>query len=197
MATDLKERIKAISQMPPEEIKNSLPGILEEIEKHGIDKMVAEVPDVYLILISSLIKIDPAKFFKEAPDTANKFLSLFWIGLCDLGAKSEEVRNTCKNISEGVKITQLSINFEATDSPLQAHFIVDDKAKFTHSLGLLHFKDQDFKIYGPTESLLNLFIGKAILGAWADLDYEGHIGPFGLKMSPILASLFKIAAAKN
>lgn len=58
-------------------------------------------------------------------------------------------------------------------------------------------RPQDFKIYGPTEQLLKLFVGEATLGAWSELDYEGHIGPFGLKMSPVLRALFAISGSKN
>lgn len=197
MAENLKEKIKKMAKMPSKEIKSVLPGVLGEVEKFGIEKMLGEMPDLYVRLIAALTKIDAAKFGTEAPDSLNKFLSLFWDGLIAVGSKNKEVIDACGKIPEGVKITQLSINFEATDSPLQAHFIVNDKASFSYGLGLLHFKDQDFKIYGPTESLMKLFLGEATLGAWSELDYEGHIGPFGLKMSPILRALFAISGSKN
>jgi hypothetical protein len=197
MAENLKKKIENTAKMPSKEIKSVLPAILGEIEKHGVVKLLGEMPDLYRRLITALIEIDAAKFGREAPDSLNKFLTLFWDGLIAVGSKNKEVKETCAKISEGVKITQLSINFEATDSPLQAHFIVNDKAQFQHGLGLLHFKDQDFKMYGPTESLMKLFIGEATLGAWSELDYEGHIGPFGLKMSPVLKALFTISGSKN
>lgn len=197
MAENLKEKIKKMAKMPSDEIKSALPGVLGQIEKFGIEKMLDEMPDLYRRLITALTKIDAAKFGTEAPDSLNRFLSLFWDGLIAVGSKNKEVIDACGKIPEGVKITQLSINFEATDSPLQAHFIVNDKASFSYGLGLLHFKDQDFKIYGPTESLMKLFLGEATLGAWSELDYEGHIGPFGLKMSPILRALFAISGSKK
>jgi len=197
MAKDLKETIKEMVQLPSEEIGTTLPSVLKEVEKYGVTKLFGEMPDLYAKLIAALTKMDVAVYCKESPDTANRFLSLFWEGLLTVGSEHKEVKEACAKISEGVKITQLSMNFEATDSSLQSHFIVDDKAKFNYGISLLHFKDQDFKIYGPTADLLRLFIGEATLGAWSELDYEGHIGPFGLKMSPVLRALFAISGAKN
>jgi hypothetical protein len=85
----------------------------------------------------------------------------------------------------------LHVNIEASDSPFQCHFIVD-KGKITGGHGLLHFKDEDFRFMGPTETLMGLFLGDLPLGfSNLQLQTAGHSGWMS-RVGPILREIVKL-----
>lgn len=190
MRVDLKKKVEEMQKLHYGKLKGELPSILTEMQQLGIEAALKAVPDIFPRIINKVIEYGAARFVAEEPKIMETLLGLLWEAVDKVAMKTEGTIKACNRISEGVKITDLSVNFEAIDSPLKSFIKVNDKAKFIYGLGVLHFKDQDYKVYGPTEALLKFFIGEATFGAWSELDYEGHIGPFGLKVSPILKNMF-------
>jgi len=190
MPVDLKKQVEEMQKLHYGKLKGELPAILATMQQQGIEAALKAVPDIFPKIINKILEYGAARFVAEEQGLMNSVLSLIWEAVDKISMKKEGTIKACNKISEGVKIRDISVNFEAIDSPLKSFVRVNDKAEFTYGLGVLHFKDQDYKVYGPTDALLKFFIGEATLGAWSELDYEGLIGPFGAKASPILKNMF-------
>jgi hypothetical protein len=66
------------------------------------------------------------------------------------------------------------------------------KGKITGGSGLLHFKDEDFRFMGPTETLMGLFIGDLPLGfSNLQLQTAGHSGWMS-RIGPIMREIAKL-----
>lgn len=193
------KKIEEILQMPAEEVKDALPLILDETRKYGIEKTLEEIPDLLAKIIRKLIEVDAAKFVSEAPEVSDKFINLLWEGIGKFTGKSRELRSELESerlMSVLKRTKQINVNIEADDSPLRGHFTIS-QGKISGGSGLLHFKDQDFRIFGPTEILMKLLLDELALGfSNPKLMTDGHPGlaPF---VSPIIQGISKLIRGKQ
>jgi len=89
----------------------------------------------------------------------------------------------------------MKVNLEASVSPLKAHFTIS-QGRLSGSSGLLPFKEQDFRFFGPTEVLIGLLNGELTLG-FSDLKLqtEGHPGFLPL-LTPVMQGIAKLIKGK-
>ncbi len=155
----------------PAETKNKLPGALEKIGKYGIAKALDENPDFLFRIFSQLRRADAGRVFRDVPGVADRFCDLLWQGIATRVAQSAAAKALFARAERPV-----SVNIEASDSPFRCHFQVQN-GNVSGGSGLLHFKDEDFRFMGPTETLMGLFLGDLALGfSNLQLQTAGHSG---------------------
>jgi len=190
----IDKKIDAMLQMSAAELKRALPLTLDEIGRYGIEKALGEAPDLLTRIIKKLIEVDAAKFVSEVPEVSDKFMDLFWEGIGALTPKSKELMAELKSerlMSVLTRTNQINVNIEADDSPLSGHFTIS-QGKISGGSGLLHFKDKDFRIFGPTEVLLTLLLDELALGfSNPKLMTDGHPAFSGL-VRPVTQGIAKI-----
>jgi hypothetical protein len=162
----LKETIENLLRAPAE-IKNKLLRDLGAIEKYGVGKALDENPDFLGRLLAQLRRADAERVFNNISGAADHFVNVLW---------------------EGVSSRDIHVNIEASDSPFRCHFTIE-KGKIRGSSGLLHFKDEDFRFMGSTETLLGLFLGDLHLGfSNLNLQTAGHSG-WSSRVNPIMRAI--------
>lgn len=176
----LVSKVEAMLQMSSEEAKKLLPLLLEEIFGYGMERMPEQAPVLSSMLIETLIQIDAADFMTEVPEASAKFMNILWSALGILAGKSGKM----KVILE--KMGDVKVNLEASDSPMSGYFVIS-QGRIAGGTGLLPYKDQDFRFFGPTRVLLQLLNGDLALGFNNPrLQTEGHPG-----FLPILAPVME------
>lgn len=185
MSNEIKKTIEELLRAPAE-VKNKLPRALEEIGKYGIANALNEDPDFLCRLLTQLRKADAARVFAHVSEAADKVSDLLWMGISSRAGHAKDLQAAMEKAGR-----DLHVNIEASDSPFQCHFIVD-KGKITGGHGLLHFKDEDFRFMGPTETLMGLFLGDLPLGfSNLQLQTAGHSGWMS-RVGPILREIVKL-----
>ena len=178
----LKETIENLLRAPAE-IKNKLLRDLGAIEKYGVGKALDENPDFLGRLLTQLRRADAARVFNDIAGAADQFVSVLWKGVSSRAEKTPVLRSLLEKAERDIHV-----NIEASDSPFRCHFIVE-KGKIQGYPGLLHFKDEDFRFMGPTETLVGLFLGDLHLGfSNLNLQTAGHSG-WSSRVNPIMRAI--------
>ncbi len=181
----LKETIENLLRAPAE-LKNKLSRDLEEIGKYGIGKALDENPDFLGRLLTQLRKADAARVFNDVSGAADQFPALLWDGIRSRAEQAPGLKSMLEKAERDIHV-----NIEASDSPFRCHFIVE-RGKIRGGPGLLHFKDEDFRFMGPTETLMGLFLGDLHLGfSNLALQTAGHSGWMS-RVGPIMREVNKI-----
>ena len=181
----LKETMENLLRAPAE-IKNKLLRDLGDIEKYGVGKALDENPDFLGRLLTRLRRADAARVFNDISGAANQFVNVLWEGVSSRVEKAPALKSLLEKAERDIHV-----NIEASDSPFQCHFIVEGGKIRGHS-GLLHFKDEDFRFMGPTETLLGIFIGDLPLGFNnLQLQTAGHSGWMS-RVGPIMREVAKL-----
>jgi hypothetical protein len=168
------------------ELKNKLPRALEEVGKYGIEKTLDESPDFLCRLLTQLRKADAARVFSGGSGVMDNLSNLLWSGISSRVGRSPSMKSLLEKAERDIHV-----NIEASDSPFQCHFIVE-KGTITGGSGLLHFRDEDFRFMGPTETLMGLFIGDLPLGfSNLQLQTAGHSGWMS-RVGPIMREIAKL-----
>ncbi len=184
--------IKSIKQMfddsmnkSEDELKKELPGLLDSLDDVNVEDLVNEFPDFVPKLMGKLNEIDIKGFIDDAPDTSVKFMGLLWKSVPVMVEKDAEAKSRLEQAGEA------KISFEATDSSMTSHLMIDG-GKLTGGADAL--SNYDLKMFGPTESIVGLLTGKInpIQGFMAGkYKMEGNVS-LGMKLSPLLTSITKL-----
>jgi hypothetical protein len=186
MTSDATKKIIEELLRAPAEVKNKLPKALEEIGKYGIGKALDENPDFLARLLTQIRKADAARVFNDVAGAADKFPALLWEGIRSRAEQFPKLKTLIEKAERDIHV-----NIEASDSPFRCHFIVE-KGKIRGGPGLLHFKDEDFRFMGPTETLMGLFLGDLQLGfSNLELQTAGHSG-WTSRVNPIMREVSKL-----
>ena len=186
--------IKSIKQMvddsltkPEDELKNDLPGLIDNFDKVNIEEVVNEFPDLVPKLMGKLNEININSFINDAPETSVKFMNLLWKSVPIMAEKDSEASSRLEQAGEA------TINFKATDSSMTSHLNIAG-GKLSGGAELLN--NCDLSIFGPTESIVGLLTGKVnpIQGFMAGkYKMDGNVA-LGMKLSPLLTSITKMFA---
>ena len=181
----MKKFIENFSTLSAEDLKNILPGALNEIQEYGIGKVLQGYPDFLGRLLAAIRKSDAATLFNRFPQSAERLMNLLWEGIAFRVERLEEMKSLLEKADR-----PMQVNIEASDSPFRGHFIVRG-GKITGRAGLLHFKDEDFRFMGPTEVLMDLLTGDLPMGfSNLKLQTAGHSG-WVSRIAPIIRELAK------
>jgi len=184
-STMLNDTIENLLRAPAE-LKNKLPRDLKVIERAGIEKTLSLCPDFFHRLLGQLRKADAARVFNDVPGVADELAELLWAGIGHQARRTKDLRSLLAKAER-----EMHVNIEASDSPFQTHFIVTG-GTIQGGAGLLHFKDEDFRFMGPTQTLIGLFLGDLPLGFHnLELQTSGHSGWMS-RIGPIMREISKV-----
>jgi len=178
-----QEEIEAVLGMLPEAFCKRLPGWFEEMETAGVGSLLKVAPDVLLKIIRRFREAGAAQLFSAHSPLSERFSRFLWTVVAAHAETSEELKAALRKTKR-----ELHVNIEAEDSPFQCHFVVSGE-RIRGGVGLLHFRDEDYRIMGPTETLLDLLTGDLPLGfSNLHLQTAGHSGFAGL-VSPVVREI--------
>lgn len=181
MESERKIIIKELLTLPPDKLKRSFASCLEDIRLYGTMKAIEESQTLFSQIIRRLVELDVARFTREVPQSMDMFMNLLWEGIALVSAEDEHFVSILKGTRD------LSVNLEASDSSLRSHFQIR-QGILSGGSGMLHFKDQDLRYLGPTETILKALAGDM---AWGKLTREGHPGLVPM-MKPVLQGISNI-----
>ncbi len=179
---ELKKMVDESLKKSEEELKESLPGLLDNLEGVDLEGVIDDLPDLVPKMMRKLNEIDSKSFMESAPEASTKFMNLLWASVAIMAEKNAGAKARLEQVGEA------KVNFEATDSPLTSYLNIS-KGKLNGGSGLLD--KYDLKIYGPTEVIVELLSGKLnpIQGFMAGkYKMEGSV-TLGMKLSPLLTSI--------
>ena len=181
MSTELNDQIEASLDQSPDELAETLPELLDEIEGN-VRELVESDPELFADVVGRMDEIDVAEFVNENPETADQFQELLWTGAEVLAEQEASVR-------EAIDV-DVSVNFEANDCPMTGHIVVDaDEETITGGAG--HTDDADLQITGSAETLVSLVTGDVdpVEGFMSgECELEGPV-PLGTQIAPVLSEL--------
>jgi hypothetical protein len=161
-----------------------LSSVLEEVEKVGVGRLLEEDPGFLGRFLTRLRHAGAAKLLSEVPGAAEKLASLFWEGV-NRAEYSPGLKSALQKTER-----RMRVNVEAADSPFKCHFVVEG-GRIEGGAGLLHFKDEDFRFMGPTETLLELLTWDLAMGfSNLRLQTAGHSG-WVSRVGPVVRELGK------
>jgi len=161
-----------------------LASVLEEVEKAGVVRLMEEEPGFLGRFLSRLRNAGAAQLLNEIPESAEKLAGLFW--------EAVNRAEYSPGLKSAVQKTErrMRVNVEAADSPFKCHFVVEG-GRIEGGAGLLHFKDEDFRFMGPTETLLELLTWDLAMGfSNLRLQTAGHSG-WVSRVGPVIRELGK------
>jgi hypothetical protein len=175
----------------PAEMKNKLPGALEAIRNYGIGKSLDENPDFLFRTFTQLRRADAARVFRDVAGAADRFCDLLWQGIGFRMTQSAAAKALLAKAERSFRV-----NLEASDSPFRCHFEVQN-GKMTGGSGLVHFKDENFRFMGPTETLISLFLGDLPLGFGnLQLQTAGHSGWMS-RVGPVMREVARLLKGED
>ncbi|MFD1586993.1 SCP2 sterol-binding domain-containing protein [Halorientalis brevis] len=149
MTDELVNRIDASLEKDEAQLKEDLPGLLDEIA--GQERsLIADNPEVFSRVVGRMEAIDIESFYADEPEAADQFQDLLWTGV-NLLVENEP------SIQEQIT-TDIVANFEADDCPMAGHLQVDaSEETVTGGAGLAD--DPDLVLTGPADTLTALITG--------------------------------------
>ena len=147
--------------------KSRVPGptLLESVESPGIEEALRNRPGLLAELCRQVAAQGP---FDNT--IYERFMSVYWEGVGRLVDTSPRVKEALTGIMP------LTVNLEATDTPLLGHFRMRN-GRVQGGPGMVPFPSQDFRFFGPKQVLM-MFLNDELPLGYSDLHLhsEGHPG---------------------
>ncbi len=171
--------METIGRMSPEELEKTLLPTLIELHTYGLEQALQEAPGLLQVIIDKLLEMNPAKLICKTPEISERFMEILWEGIGKTAVRSD----TLKPLLE--KTRDINVNIEASDSPFRGHFKISN-GNLSGGSAFFHFKDEDYRIMGTTQVLLELLTGQLALGfSNPGVQTAGHSG-FAAFVAPIV-----------
>ncbi len=185
MSEDLKSMVESALALSQEELKSSLPFLMDAIKGFGAKEMIKTIPDFIPRMMQKIELLDLPKFVREAPEGTAKFLDVLWEGARFMAQEDPELTEKLKEIGF------VRVNFEATDSPMKGHFKIEGGKL---SGGGKPVMLADLTIEAPTDTLVGLLTGR-VDPVWGALKGEykvkGKVST-AMKLAPLMKRLPRI-----
>lgn len=177
----LEQRIQDSFELSEDELKEELPGLLEDLEGKTAE-LVEENPEILTRLMTRMEEIDTAEFASDAPEVAEQFQDFLWDTTKELVKRDEELRSEID--------IDIKVNFEANDSPMKGHLVVDKEEEVIRGgSGLLD--DGDLHITADSNTLVGLLTGNVdpVQGFMSgQYEMDGPVDK-GMQLAPIMTSM--------
>ncbi len=150
MTDDIVTDLEHAVELEGEALRTELPPVLERMTEKDTVTLVRDHPDVFGKLVRGLEASDVAAFVEAAPDASAAYQDVLWTGLSTLVEDDPDLQDTI-----GLTIT---VNFQATDCPMEGHLELDSDAKrLTGGAGLAD--DPGLTIKGEAQNVVGLITG--------------------------------------
>jgi hypothetical protein len=152
----------------------AVPSLLESMESLGIEEALRNRPGLLAELCRQVSAQGP---FENT--VYERLMRVYWEGVGRLVDTSPPVKEALNGIMP------LTVNLEATDTPLLGHFRMRN-GRVQGGPGMVPFPSQDFRFFGPKQVLMMLLNDELPLG-YSDLHLhsEGHPG-LGKRLFPVM-----------
>jgi len=173
--------------MPVDDRNKTITELLQRYlhDPHRVEKLLPPSPCLTSELIEELAGMSRSEPANTVHQGLDHLTAILWNGIGHLAARSVEMTSILN------KSRDLTVNLEASDSPLQGHFMIQGAA-IIGGAGMVHFKDQDFRIFGTTRVLMKLLRGRLAMGLGnVDLQTDGHPGFLPI-LSPVIAGIAEL-----
>lgn len=174
----VKEKIDEAFELGPDELKEVLPPILDELDENVLD-LLENDPEILPRLFKKMDELDIAEMAKDSPELVDKFQEFLWTTTEELIRQDDDIRERIKE--------DVVVNFQATDSPMEGHLIVDSKDSTIRG-GPNRSNNADIVITADSNTLIDLLTGEIdpVQGFMTDqYDMDGPMSK-GVKLIPIL-----------
>lgn len=158
-------RIDEALDKPIDELEDELPALLEEIDGNT-QELLETNPAVFVEVVDRVDEVDVAEFVSDNPETAERFQGILWTG-------AELFVDQNPDVLEQVP-SDVAINFEANDCPLEGHIAIDTETrKLTGAPGTVD--EAELTLIGPADTLVGIITGdvdpvQGFMGGEFDLD---------------------------
>jgi putative sterol carrier protein len=176
------EDIDRYFEMDGEELRDELDALLDDVEGN-VGTLVEERGEDVPRLMDKLDETDAAEFANEEPELADRFQSFLWDLTSEIVESSEDLQD---QITQGA-----TVNFAATDSPMEGHLHVDDDAK-TLDGGPGHVDGADLHIEGDSDTLVGMLTGSTDLvqGFMAgEFEMDGDVDT-GMELASVMEPIY-------
>lgn len=168
-----------------EELKSSLPFLMETIQSVGIKEFLKAFPDLLSRMVEKMEGLELASFVRAVPQASSRFLDVLWEGLGILAEEDPEIKKKLERMGS------LTVNFKATDSPMVGHFRVSGGKLSGGGKGVTM---ADLTVFASTADLLGLLTGK-VDPVWGALKgryrVEGKVAD-AMRLAPLMKLLPKL-----
>jgi putative sterol carrier protein len=185
---DLKGQVEEALAASEEELKAKMPPLLDNL-KGNIEGLLDSMPDLIPRLMGKLGEIDVAKFVSEDPALSERFMDVLWEG-AGIVSKNESVKKKLESAGD------ISVNFEATDSPMKGYLKIEGGGLIG---GVTPLAQSDIQISAATAVLVDLLIGKIdpVKGFMTrKYQMKGNMSK-GMKLAPVMTALAKELIGKS
>lgn len=169
-------------EMDGDELREELDSLLDDVEGQ-VDVLVRERGDDVPRLMDKLDETDAAEFANEEPEVADRFQGFLWDLTAEVVEASEDLQD---QITQGA-----TVNFAATDSPMEGHLHVDDDEK-TLDGGPGQVDGADLHIEGDSDTLVGMLTGSTDLvqGFMAgEFEMDGEVDT-GMELASVLEPVY-------
>lgn len=160
-----------------ENFKETMRDFLEDLEENP-----EEHPDAIPTMVEMMEQVDVAEFTKSAPDLADKYQDMIWLATQDLVEDDPEIQKMID--------VDVSVNFEANDSPMEGHLVVDkDEKTVRGGSGLLD--NAELHITSDSDTLVGLLTGEVdpVQGFMSgQYEMDGPVDK-GMQLAPIMTEI--------
>ena len=180
----------AATQACTGETTRLLSQVLGEIHSWDLQNVAERDPLFLSRVVNKMIGIDAAGFLCERPERPDRLMDCFWQCVGMFSRTSREMTLLFERTRDA------KVNLEASDSPLQGHFIISQMT-LTGGAGLVPYREQDFRFFGQTQVLLHLLIGDLSLGlSNLRLQTEGHPGFLPI-LTPVMRAVSRLVNGED
>jgi putative sterol carrier protein len=176
------EDIDRYIEMSAENLRDEIGAFLEDVEGN-VGTLVEEHEDDVPRLMDKLDETDAAEFANEDPELADRFQTFLWDLTSEIVEASEDLQS---QITQGA-----TVNFAATDSPMEGHLHVDDDEKSLDG-GPGHVDGADLHIEGDSDTLVGMLTGSTDLvqGFMAgEFEMDGDVDT-GMELASVMEPIY-------
>lgn len=175
----IEKMIADLKDMSAADLERALPQAVDEVRTQVTRAALSRVSLLLEKTIDKLLDIDMADIIETSPEISENFMELLWQGIKELAAHSDDMQSLLR------KTRDIRVNIEASDSPFRGNFSVVD-GTLSGGSAFFHFKDEDYRIMGPTKVLLQLLTGRLPMGfSNPEIQTAGHSG-FAAFVGPVV-----------
>lgn len=160
-----------------EGFKTSMREFLEDLEENPEDH-----PDAVPTMVDMMGQVDVAEFTRSAPELSDKFQDMLWM-------ETQRIVENDEGIQKKINV-DIRVNFEANDSPMEGHLIVDNDEKTVRGgAGLLD--DAELHITADSDTLTGLLTGEVdpVQGFMSgQYEMDGPVDK-GMQLAPIMTEI--------
>jgi putative sterol carrier protein len=176
------EDIDRYTEMSAENLRGEIGAFLDDVEGN-VGTLVEEHEDDVPLLMDKLDGTDAAGFANEEPELADRFQTFLWDLTSEVVEASEDLQS---QITQGA-----TVNFAATDSPMEGHLHVDDDENSLDG-GPGHADGADLHIEGDSDTLVGMLTGSTdiVQGFMAgEFEMEGDVDT-GMELASVMEPIY-------